>query len=47
MAKRKTAKQIQEVQLPQVDVLKTNTTKGMPEAGASVGYNSCSMVKAL
>lgn len=42
MAKRKATKQIQEVQLPQVEVLKSNATKGLPEAGASLGYSSCS-----
>jgi hypothetical protein len=45
-ATKQATKQISEVQLPQVDVLKTNTTKGMPEAGASVGYNSCSKAQA-
>jgi hypothetical protein len=44
MTKKET--KIQDIQLPQVEVLKENDTKGLPEAGASVGYNSCSKVNA-
>jgi hypothetical protein len=44
MAKKTTEKKIEDLKLPQVDVLKLSNTKGLPEAGASVGYNSCSTV---
>jgi hypothetical protein len=35
---------IEDIKLPQVEVLKENDTKGLPEAGASLGLAACCSV---
>jgi hypothetical protein len=42
MTRKRPIKTIRDLQLPKVEVLKTQATKGLAEAGATMGWNCCS-----